>query len=108
MPKALPSSGIDTPLHHPWRRRSGFDELGAEQGLSRPTIARPILPIGLRMALLAGISVVYQAGPTLVTQAPNTWRPLHAIRCNRRRHVGLEKLSAAAGELRLRGIDSHD
>ncbi|RWX60922.1 hypothetical protein EN780_30775 [Mesorhizobium sp. M4B.F.Ca.ET.089.01.1.1] len=24
MPKALPSSGIDTPLHHPWRRRSRF------------------------------------------------------------------------------------
>ncbi|RUV95190.1 hypothetical protein EOA75_09640 [Mesorhizobium sp. M1A.F.Ca.IN.022.07.1.1] len=24
MPKALPSSGIDTPLDHPWRRRSRF------------------------------------------------------------------------------------
>lgn len=46
----------------------GFDELVVEQGLPRPTIARPILPIGLRMALLAGISIVYQAGPTLVSE----------------------------------------
>ncbi|TIW75609.1 MAG: hypothetical protein E5V58_00370 [Mesorhizobium sp.] len=46
----------------------GFDELVAEQGLPRPTIARPILPIGLRMALLAGISMVYQAGPALVSE----------------------------------------
>ncbi|TIP72023.1 MAG: hypothetical protein E5X53_26910 [Mesorhizobium sp.] len=46
----------------------GFDELVAEQGLPRPTIARPILPIGLRMALLAGISIVYEAGPTLVSE----------------------------------------
>lgn len=46
----------------------GFDELVAEQGLPRPTIARPILPIGLRMALLAGVSIVYQAGPTYVSE----------------------------------------
>lgn len=46
----------------------GFDELVAEQGLPRPTIARPILPIGLRMALLAGVSIVYQAGPALVSE----------------------------------------
>ncbi|WP_353000328.1 TniQ family protein [Mesorhizobium sp. M0808] len=45
----------------------GFDELVAEQRLPRPTIARPILPIGLRMALLAGVSIVYQAGPTYVS-----------------------------------------
>lgn len=46
----------------------GFDELVAEQRLPRPTIARPILPFGLRMALLAGISIVHQAGPTLVSE----------------------------------------
>ncbi|MCV3233575.1 TniB family NTP-binding protein [Mesorhizobium sp. YC-39] len=31
-----------------------------------------------------------------------------AVRCNRRRHIGFEKLSTAAGELRIRGIESHD
>ncbi|QKC86883.1 TniQ family protein [Mesorhizobium sp. NZP2077] len=46
----------------------GFDELVAEQGLPRPTIARPILPIALRIALLAGISIVHREGPALVSE----------------------------------------
>lgn len=87
----------------------GFGELVAEQGLPRPTIARPILPIGLRTALLAGVSIVYQAGPTLVSELKRQTLGAHyTVRCHRRRHVGFEKLSAAAGELRLRGIGSHD
>lgn len=46
----------------------GFDECMAQQGFPRPTIARPILPIGLRIALLAGVSIVYQEGPKLVSE----------------------------------------
>ncbi len=46
----------------------GFDEHVAEQRLPRPTIASPILPIGLRIALLAGISIVHQEGPTSISK----------------------------------------
>ncbi|TGS85044.1 hypothetical protein EN817_23305 [Mesorhizobium sp. M3A.F.Ca.ET.174.01.1.1] len=49
-----------------------------------------------------------RSGVRLRTQAPNAWGSLCAVRCNQRRHIGFEKLSAAAGELRLRSIESHD
>ncbi|KQZ21663.1 MULTISPECIES: TniQ family protein [Mesorhizobium] len=58
----------------------GFDERVAEQGLPRPTIARPILPIGLRIALLAGISIVYQEGPKLVAELQHQTLGAHYTR----------------------------
>ncbi len=52
-----------------WAANEQFEALVSSiQRLPRPTIARPILPIGLRMALLAGISIVYQEGPTLLSE----------------------------------------
>jgi len=58
----------------------GFDEHVAEQRLPRPTIAGPILPIGLRIALLAGISIVYQEGPTLIPKLKSQTLGAHNTR----------------------------
>lgn len=58
----------------------GFDECVAQQGFPRPTIARPILPVGLRIALLAGISIIHQEGPKLISELQNGTLGAHYTR----------------------------
>ncbi|WP_210250684.1 aldehyde dehydrogenase family protein [Mesorhizobium sp. SARCC-RB16n] len=58
----------------------GFDECVAEQGFPRSTIARPILPVGLRIALLAGTSIIHQEGPKLVSELQHQTLGAHYAR----------------------------
>jgi hypothetical protein len=66
---------IPTPLPHEhdlWRFRvlgaiiPDLDHVVAEQQENLPTPARPILPLPLRPALLAGVAIVERAGPEML------------------------------------------
>ncbi|MGO9390447.1 TniQ family protein [Rhodoblastus sp.] len=46
----------------------GFDRLAAAAAIAIPPVARPILPLLLRPALLAGIAIVERSGPKIVTE----------------------------------------
>ncbi len=67
-----------------------FDDLVAAKPASLPTSGTPILPLYLRPALLAGIAIVYRAGPGLLAMLRG-----HTMGDNRARFVELAERTIA-------------
>ncbi len=69
-----PKTGLSTATHNLrllGALGSEIDAVVADQRLSLPSPAKPILPLWLRPALLAGVSIVERQGPEMLTWLQN-------------------------------------
>ena len=62
----------------------GFDRLAAATGTTIPPADRPILPLSLRPALLAGVAIVERSGPEIIAELHA--RTIGAYHVSFRRH----------------------
>lgn len=91
--------------HELWRYRvlgaiiPDLDDIIAAGQVNLPTPAKPILPLQLRPALLAGVAIVERAGPEMLRMLREHMRGDNKVRFS----DAAENMIAQAGELRASG-----